>query len=344
MSSHAPTATSNPRRSASKPLLTALMTGVTFYGCESDEAIRIHDMASRFGIVPKVVEAPLSESNVDLTIGNRCISISHKTEVTKPVLNALSRVGVEYVSTRSIGFNHVDVDYAASIGITVGNVAYSPDSVADHTLMLMLMAVRHAKSILYRVGLNDYRLGETRGRELRDLTIGVVGVGRIGTAVIDRLRCFGCRILTHDSRGAAAEEGASLDELLSESDIVTLHTALTRDTHHLLDAHRIARMKPGAVIVNTGRGALIDTDALIAALEHGALGGAALDVIEGEEGIFYANLQNKPIKNTALLRLQHLPNVIVTPHIAFHTDHALNDIIENTLINCRNFESGPRHV
>lgn len=319
------------------------MTGVTFYGCESDEAVRIRDMAPGLGVVPKIVEAPLSESTVDLTGGNRCISISHKTEVTKAVLNALSEAGVDYVSTRSIGVNHVDVDYAARIGIVVGNVAYSPDSVADHTLMLILMSVRHAKSVLHRVDRHDYRLGAMRGRELRDLTIGVVGVGRIGTAVIDRLRCLGCRVLAYDSNDKTADDDAALDGLLRESDLVTLHTALTRDTHHLLDARRIARMKQGAVIVNTGRGALIDTAALIAALERGALGGAALDVVEGEEGIFYADLHDKPIKNTALLRLQRLANVIVTPHIAFHTDHALDDIIENTLITCRNFESERRH-
>jgi D-specific alpha-keto acid dehydrogenase len=316
------------------------MTGVTFYGCESDEIVRIRDMAPRFCIAPEIVEAPLSESNVDLARGNRCVSISHKFEVTNSMLNALSAAGVEYVSTRSIGFNHLDVDYAASVGITVGNVTYSPDSVADHTLMLMLMAVRHARSVLRRVDLYDYRLDETRGRELRDLTVGVVGVGRIGTAVVDRLRGFGCRrIVTHDSKGRAAKDNAALDELLRQSDIVTLHTPLTRDTHHLLDSRRIGQMKQGAIIVNTGRGALIDTAALITALESGRLGGAALDVVEGDEGIFYADLRNKPINNPDLLRLQRLPNVTITPHIAFDTDHALNDIIENTLINCLTFES-----
>lgn len=344
MSSRAPVVgTSNTRSSAPEPLSAALATRVAFYGCESDEAAQVGDLAPRFGIVPTIVEAPLSESNVDMAIGGQSISISHKVEVTKPVLNALSGVGVKYVSTRSIGFNHVDVDYATSIGIAVGNVAYSPDSVADHTLMLMLMAVRHTKSVLRRVDLHDYRLSETRGRELRDLTIGVVGLGRIGTAVIDRLRCFGCRIVTHDNKSKTADDDAALNELLRESDVVTLHTALTDDTHHLLDSHRIAQMKQGAVIVNTGRGALLDTAALIEALESGALGGAALDVIEAEEGIFYADLRDTRITNTGLLRLQHLPNVIITPHIAFHTDHALRDIIENTLINCRNFERDQRH-
>src|SRR5690606_26770940 len=116
------------------------------------------------------------------------VSVSHKTEVTNSTLRALARAGVVYISTRSIGYNHVDVEYAESLGIAVGNVAYSPDSVADYTLLLMLMAVRNAKSVICRVDAHDYRLNDTRGKELRDLTVGVVGTGRIGAAVIDRLR------------------------------------------------------------------------------------------------------------------------------------------------------------
>lgn len=297
-------------------------------------------MAPRFGVLPTITEAAVSETNIELTFGNRCISIGHKTRVTDATLLALSRAGVEYVSTRSIGYNHIDVTYAESVGISVGNVAYSPDSVADYTLMLMLMAVRHAKSILRRADTHDYRLSDTRGKELRDLTVGVVGTGRIGTAVMDRLRGFGCRVLAYDNRPKASTGYVPLDELLWQSDIVTLHTPLTADTHHLLNRLRIERMKHGAFVVNTGRGSLLDTEALVSALESGRLGGAALDVLEGEEGIFYADRRNKPIESKALLRLQELPNVLVTPHTAYYTDHALSDTVENSLINCLNFESG----
>ena len=344
MNPRAPADAADTRSTASESSSAALSVGVAFYGCEPDEAALVRESAPRLGVVPTFVAAPLSESSADSAIGNRCISISHRAEVTNAVLNALSAAGVEYVSTRSVGFDHLDVTHAARIGITVGNVAYSPDSVADHTLMLMLMALRNARSVLRRVDLHDYRPGETRGRELRDLTVGVVGVRRIGTAVVERLRGFGCRIVAHDGSGRSAADDGALDELLRQSDIVTLHTALTGDTRHLVDARRISLMKRGAVIVNTGRGALIDTVALIAALESGALGGAALDVVEGEEGIFSADLRDRPVQNAALLRLQRLPNVIVTPHIAFHTDRALNDIVENTLINCVNFESERRHA
>jgi D-specific alpha-keto acid dehydrogenase len=206
-------------------------------------------------------------------------------------------------------------------------------------LMLMLMAVRHAKSIILRAEDNDYRLHEIRGKELRDLTVGVVGTGRIGEAVIERLRGFGCRILAHDSHQKSSITYVPLDELLERSDIVTLHTPLTPETHHLLDDHRIARMKPGAFVINTGRGSLIDSEALVAALESGRSAGVALDVLEGEEGIFYADCRNRPIESDLLLRLQKLPNVIISPHTAYYTDHALSDTVENSLLNCLKFES-----
>jgi D-specific alpha-keto acid dehydrogenase len=299
-------------------------------------------MAPRFGVTPTLTEAAVSEANIELAFGNRCISVGHKTRVTNSTLLALSRAGVTYISTRSIGYNHIDMKHAESVGISVENVAYSPDSVADYTLMLMLMAVRNAKSIIRRADVHDYRLNDVRGKELRDLTIGVIGTGRIGGAVMDRLRGFGCRILAYDSRPETAADYVPLDELLELSDIVTLHTPLNADTHHLLNRRRIEQMKRGALIINTGRGSLLDTEALVPALESGRLGGAALDVLEGEEGIFYADCRNKPIGNTPLSRLQKLPNVLVSPHTAYYTDHALSDTVENSIINCLRFESGNR--
>src|SRR5262249_32782035 len=160
----------------------------------------------------------------------------------------------------------------------------------DYTLMLMLMSVRHAKSIIRRADTHDYRLSDARGKELRDLTVGVIGTGRIGAAVMDRLRGFGCRILAYDNRSkAAAADCLARADLLRRSSIVPLHPPLNADTHHLLNRQRIAQLKDGAFLINTGRGSLLDAEALIPALESGRLGGAALDVLEGEEGIFYAD-------------------------------------------------------
>ncbi|RSO08892.1 D-lactate dehydrogenase VanH [Streptomyces sp. WAC 06783] len=341
MSSSGPTRAAACRtRAPALPSRAVSTTGITVYGCEQDEARLFREMAPRFGVVPTITKAAVCEANVGLAAGNRCISIGHKMHVTRATLMALSRVGVEYLSTRSVGCDHIDVSYAKSVGISIGNVAYSPDSVADYTLMLMLMAVRHAKATLRRADAHDYRLSEIRGKELRDLTVGVVGTGRIGTAVIDRLRGFGCRVLAYDNRPKISADYVPLDELLRHSDIVTLHTPLTAETRYLLDRRRIDQMKHGAFIVNTGRGPLIDTEALLPALENGKLGGAALDVLDGEEGIFYTDCRNKPIENRSLLRLQELPNVFVSPHTAYYTDHALRDTIRNSIVNCLHFESG----
>ena len=229
------------------------------------------------------------------------------------------------------------------MGICVENVAYSPDSVADYTLMLMLMILRNTKMTISRAQAHDYRLIERPGRELRDMTIGVVGTGRIGTAVVKRLRGFGGCVLACDSRPDTSATYVGLDALLARSDVVTLHTPLTEKTHHLLNRRRIDHMRPGAFVVNTGRGSLIDTEVLLRALESGRLGGAALDVLEGEEGVFYFDHSQRSTEDPLLARLQQLPNVLITPHTAYYTDHALSDIVENTFINCLQFLEQDQH-
>jgi D-specific alpha-keto acid dehydrogenase len=316
--------------------------GVTAYGCRPDEARIFRELAPRLGLTATLTEAAVTEATAGLASGNRCVSVSHRTPLPGATLVELARVGVEFVSTRSIGRNHVDVACAESLGIVVENVAYSPGSVADYTLMLILMLARDARSVLSRSLGHDYRLNDSPGRELGDLTVGVVGTGRIGTAVIDRLRGFGCRILAHDLRPALHVPDAAqvpLEELLERSDVVTLHTPLTAATHHLLGHRRIGRMKPGAHLVNTGRGALVDTGALVCALERGRLGGAALDVLEEEEGIFYADRSSAPVASPLVLRLQALPNVIVSPHTAYFTERAVRDMVTNSLTSCLDFES-----
>jgi D-specific alpha-keto acid dehydrogenase len=312
--------------------------GITIYGCGQDEAALFRQMAPRYGAAPTLTDAAVSEANIELALGNRCVSVGHKSRLSGPVLLALGRAGVQYVSTRSVGCNHIDLTSAARAGIAVENVTYSPDSVADYTLLLMLMVLRNAKSTVSRAQVHDYRLHDHPGRELRDMTVGVVGTGRIGVAVTDRLRGFGCRVLAFDRRRTTAAEYVTLDVLLRESDMVTLHAPLTAETHHLLDRRRMELMRQGAFIINTARGALLDTEALLAALESGHLAGAALDVVEHEEGVFYSDQRQAPVANELLSRLQQRPDVVITPHTAYYTGHALRDIVQNTLANCLRFE------
>jgi D-specific alpha-keto acid dehydrogenase len=316
--------------------------GITIYGCERDEADVFNELSPRFGVIPTITSSAVSETNVMLARGNRCISVGHKSEISKSILLALKESGVKYISTRSIGCNHIDMQASKSMGIAVGNVAYSPGSVADYTLMLMLMAIRNAKSIVSRAEKYDFRLDHVRGKELRDMTIGVLGTGHIGKAVIERLRGFGCHVLANGRNQETEANYVSLNELLRESDILTIHVPLSPDTYHMIGHKQIKAMKQGAFLINTARGGLVDTDALIKALENGKLGGAALDVLEGEEGLFYFDCTQKPINNQFLLRLQKMPNVIITPHTAYYTGQVLRDTVEKTILNCLDFERGKR--
>jgi len=317
-------------------------TAVTVYGCSEHEAALFRELGPALGVLPTLTEHSLCAANVALAAGTRCVSIDHRAPVPNPVLASLRRSGVEYLSTRSIGHDHVDVAYARSIGLTVGNVGYAPDGVADYTLMLILMLVRDARRVVRRADAHDYRILGAPRRQLRDLTVGVVGTGRIGTAVLERLHAFGCRTLTYDRHPRATADQVDLDQLLRSSDVVTLHAPLNADTHHLIDGRRLAQMKPGAFLVNTGRGALLDTEAVVRALETGLLGGAALDVVEGEERLFHADHRGAPASDEPLLRLQSMPNVLVSPHIAYYTDRALTEMVEQSLLGCLTFENRTR--
>ncbi|MGG6310801.1 D-lactate dehydrogenase VanH [Paenibacillus macerans] len=317
--------------------------GITVYGCGQDEADAFRALSPRFGVTPTIINADVSEESAILAPGNPCISVGHKSEVSASILLALKRAGVKYISTRSVGCNHIDTTAAKRMGIAVGNVAYSPDSVADYTVMLMLMAVRNAKSTTRSVEKHDFRLGSVRGKVLRDMTVGVLGTGQIGQAVIERLRGFGCHVLAFDRSQRVEADYVPFDVLLQNSDIITLHVPLGADTRHIIGHEQMRGMKQGAFIINTGRGALVDTDALVKALETGKLGGAALDVLEGEEGYFYFDCTQKPINHPFLLKLQRMPNVIITPHTAYYTDQALRDTALKTIKNCLDFERSLAH-
>lgn len=267
----------------------------------------------------------MSEANA--IYAQTCISVGHKSEVSASILLALKRAGVKFISTRSIGCNHIDTAAAKRLGIAVGNVAYAPDSVADFTVMLMLMAVRNAKSMMRSVERHDFRLDGVRSKVLGDMTVGVVGTGCIGKAVIERLRGFGCRVLAYSHSKKIEANYVPFDALLQNSDIVTLHVPLNADTHHMIVREQIRRMKQGALIINTERGALIDTTVLVQALENGKLGGAALDVLEGEEGLFYFHYTQKPIDHPFFRKLQRMPNVIITPHTVYYSEQALREIV-----------------
>lgn len=317
---------------------------ITVFGCEPDEAEVFNKLSSEFGVTASLVRNAVLEGNAKLAGGCRCVSVSHKAKLSEPLLLSLKNTGVEYICTRSIGFNHIDLQAAERLGITVGTVAYSPGSVAEYTLMLMLMLMRGTKSIMLSTERQNYCLNRFRGKELHDMTVGVLGTGRIGQAVIERLKGFGCKVLAYDHNYKTGEEYVTFCELLNSSDIITLHVPLSADTHHMIGRDQIKMMQQGALLINTSRGALVDTGALIEALKDGKLGGAALDVLEGEEGIFYYDYTQSAIEHPFLSTLQEMPNVIITPHTAYYTERVLVDTVRNTMKNCLNFERSLENV
>ena len=282
----------------------------------------------------------------------QALSVFIYSHVTREALDALPKL--KFIATRSTGFDHIDVDACRERGIAISNVpSYGENTVAEHTMALLLMLSRKVHQSVLQVRSGRVDLAELTGFDLQGKTIGVIGAGHIGLHVIRIARGFGMRVLGFDVRrdpflaDLLGFEYVTMERLLEESDIVTLHSPLTDRTHHLLGRAEFSRMKPGVMIVNTARGGLIDTDALVEALESGKVGGAGLDVLEGEELIKEEKqLLHQPlnverlrmaVRNRVLLARD---NVVFTPHNAFNSREALVRILEVTLANLEAFRAG----
>lgn len=311
------------------------------YSSRPDEREFIEKFSNVYETGIKMIhEDPVLET-VEQAAGCDCISIITNTFITAEMLDRYKKLGVRFISTRTVGFEHIDVEHAKQIGIGVGNVTYTPDSVAEFAVMLMLMVLRNTKPIEARRAGQDYALTMVRGRLLSDMTVGIMGTGRIGVRVAEQLAGFGCRILAADScRNEALSEIVQYVEpeiLYRDSDIVTLHMPSNKENFHVIDSRVFEQMKTGAVLINTARGELVDTKALIEALESGKLGGAGLDVIEGDRLIYYRDLKCEIVPHHEMAILNFLPNVVITPHMAFYTDHSVSDMVENSIRSCAEY-------
>lgn len=281
-----------------------------------------------------------SVDNAELAKDCECISII-TTKMNDELLKKFHDVGVKFISTRTIGYDHIDLRSAEKWGIQVSNVTYSPSSVAEYTIMLMLMGNRKMKAILDRSNVQDYSLRAVQGKELHNLTVGVIGTGRIGETVIRYLSGFGCKIFAYDLHQKenikSLAQYVSLQKIFANSDILTIHVPANKDNHHMINKDSIALMKDGVFIINTARGSLIHTKDLIDAIEEKKIGGAALDVIEYESKLYYNDLKCEVLNHRELAILKSFPNVIVTPHTAFYTDQAVSDMVENSIVSCISF-------
>lgn len=292
-------------------------------------------------------EPRLTLQSVGLAKGSYAVCAFVNDKLDSATLSELKQLGVRAIALRSAGFNHVDLNAARELGLAVMRVpAYSPYSVAEHAVALLMTLNRKLHRAIPRVRDLNFSLDGLVGFDLHGKTVGVIGTGRIGEA-FSRIMCgFGCKVVAYDKfpNQTLAEElkikYVGLSDLLSQSDVVSLHLPLTPETRHLIDEKAMSQLKKCAIIINTSRGALIETRALIKALKKQTIAGACLDVYEVEEGVFFNDLSESGIDDDILARLLTFPNVIVTSHQAFLTNEALHNIAEQTLQNLSSFETG----
>lgn len=308
-----------------------------------DERPCAERLAAETGIAFDGCEAYPTLENAALAAGCDAVSMT-PCDMGPDMVRRFHELGVKYLCCRSIGYDHVDRQTARELGMRVSNVDYPPRGVANFAIMLMMMSLRRVGHILKRGEVQDYSLQGKIGRDLSGCTVGVIGTGHIGRTVLEHLSGFGCRLLAYDlypsQEAARWAEYVDFDTLCAESDVITLHTNATAQNHHLIDEAALAKMKNGVVIVNTARGSLIDSGALIAALESGRVGAAALDVLENENGLYYYNRAGDPIANPELALLRSFPNVLLTCHTAFYTDEDVESMVRGVFESAAAFAQG----
>jgi D-lactate dehydrogenase len=296
----------------------------------------------------RYLEARLTAATCALAADCPAVCAFVNDQLDRPVLERLWSGGTRMIALRSAGFNHVDLPSARELGFIVSRVpAYSPNAVAEHTIALILALDRKIHRAYFRVREGNFALDGLLGFDLAGRTAGVVGTGKIGVIVARILQAIGCRVVAYDIAPsdecrAAGVEYVALDDLWGRSDIITLHAPLTEVTRHIVNQASLSKMKRGVMIVNTGRGALIDTPAVIRGLKNGHIGYLGLDVYEEEEQLFFQDLSSHVIQDDVFARLLTFPNVIVTAHQAFFTREALRAIGETTLDNISAFEQARR--
>ncbi len=306
----------------------------------------LEQAAAGTGIEWRWFESRLEADTARLAEGAQAVNCFVNDDLGAAVLERLHRLGVRLVTLRCAGFNQVDLPAAARLSLPVVRVPeYSPHAVAEHAVGLVLMLDRRLHKAFNRVREGNFSLDGLLGFDLHGRTVGVVGTGKIGRCFAEIMLGFGCRILAHDPRPDPALEARGvayvpLADLLGDSDIVSLHCPLTPATHHLIDAGRIKLMKPGVMLVNTSRGGLVDTRAVIAALKTGHIGHLGLDVYEEEADLFFEDKSSEIIGDDVFSRLLTFPNVVVTAHQAFFTRDALEAIAAQTVRNLVHFDRG----
>ena len=284
-------------------------------------------------------ETRLSEDTYKLAEDSDVVCVFVNDDVNSVVIDKLHKMGVKLIALRCAGYNNVDIEYAFGKIHVVRVPAYSPYAVAEHAMALLLTSIRRIHKAYIRTKDFNFSLNGLTGFDLHGKTVGVVGTGKIGRIFIDICRGFGMNVIAYDKFPAkdSGIEYVSLDELWSRSDIISLHCPLTDESLHMINAESIEQMKKGVVIINTSRGALIDSEALVEGIKARHVGAACLDVYEEESNVFFHDYSNHIVNDDTLARLISMPNVIVTSHQAFLTNEALMNIADTTLNNVKEF-------
>jgi len=315
------------------------------YGVQADEKSLIEQAFEGHHQV-HCLEVFLDADTAPLAAGHEVISSSVNARLDATTLRLLAGGGTRMIAQRSTGFNNIDLGVAAELGLTVARVSYySPYAVAEFAWTLALAVNRRIARAANRTREFDFRLDGLMGQDIHGMTVGVIGTGKIGECFARIANGFGTTLLGWDvaENPACLDLGmkyTSLDHLLSESDLVTLHVPLLPDTHHLIDGSALQRMKPEAILINSSRGGLVDTAALVEALRAGRLGGVGLDVYEEETGLFFFDKSLEVVTDDTLARLMTFPQVLVTSHQAYFTRTAVTQIVEATARNVDDFLNG----
>lgn len=295
-------------------------------------------------------DCTLNEKTAILAAGYPVISCFVTDDISSSALTILAKNGTRLIALRSAGFNNVDLSAAKKLGLTVARVpAYSPYAVAEFAVGLILTLNRKIHRAYNLVREHNFLLTNLLGFDLHDKTVGIIGTGKIGTVFAKIMNGFGCKLLAYDPypNKVCEQLGVKYVELSTfyqQSDIISLHCPLNNDTHYIINEKAIAKMKKGVMIINTGRGALIDTKAVIQGLKNSLIGYLGIDVYEEEENLFFQDLTDTIIQDDIFARLQTFPNVIITGHQAFFTQEALANIAEITLKNISAFERGTSDI
>lgn len=319
------------------------MKKIAFFDTKPYDKRSFNEVNKGFGFDIKYFRARLNPETVELTAGYDAVCAFVNDEVDKEVLEHLKKNGIDLIALRCAGYNNVDLKSAFNNVHIMRVPSYSPYSIAEHAAALILALNRKTHRAFYRTRDGNFSIDGLMGFDLHGKTAGVIGTGKIGQCLIDILKGFGMKILAYDlypNKDYAEKSGieyVSLETLYRESDVISLHCPLTPETHYLINEEAIDMMKPGVLIINTGRGQLIKTKALINGLKKAKIGGAGLDVYEEEADYFFEDFSSSTIGDDMLARLMTFPNVLITSHQGFFTKEALNNIAETTLQNIKDF-------